>query len=342
MNANQYLLGMTLAEIISAVCELELPKFTAKQIADWIYVKRVKSIDEMTNISIRNRDVLKKHFEVGRKEPQNLQTSVDGTKKMLFETMTGQFIESVTIPEDDRLTLCVSSQVGCKMNCSFCMTGRMGFNGNLTANEILNQVYSVPDSEALSNIVFMGMGEPLDNYENVMKAIEILTADYALAWSPKRITLSTIGVLPKLKLFLDESKCHLAVSLHSPLSVQRQSLMPIEKKYASKEIVELLRNYDWSHQRRLSFEYIMFAGINDSLVYARELTRLLAGLDCRINLIRFHTIPDSEYRPADDETMIAFRDFLTAKGFISTIRASRGEDISAACGMLSTQSKKAV
>jgi len=340
MNANQYLLGMTLAEITTAVQELELPKFTAKQIADWIYVKRVKNIDEMTNISIRNRDILKKHFEVGRKEPRNLQTSTDGTKKMLFETMGGQFIESVTIPEDDRLALCVSSQIGCKMNCSFCMTGRMGFNGNLTANEILNQVYSVPDSETLSNIVFMGMGEPLDNYENVMKAIEILTADYALAWSPKRITLSTIGVLPKLKLFLDESKCHLAVSLHSPLSVQRQSLMPIEKKYASKEIVELLRNYDWSHQRRLSFEYIMFAGINDSLVYARELTRLLAGLDCRINLIRFHAIPDSEYRPADDETMIAFRDFLTAKGFICTIRASRGEDISAACGMLSTLSKK--
>ena len=339
MNANQYLLGMTLAEITSAVQELELPKFTAKQIADWIYVKRVKSIDEMTNISVRNRDVLKKHFEVGRKEPINLQTSVDGTKKMLFETMSGQFIESVTIPEDDRLTLCVSSQVGCKMNCSFCMTGKMGFNGNLSPNEILNQVYSVPDSEALSNIVFMGMGEPLDNYENVMKAIEILTADYALAWSPKRITLSTIGVLPNLKLFLDESKCHLAISLHSPLSVQRQSLMPIEKKYASKEIVELLRNYDWSHQRRLSFEYIMFAGINDSLVYARELTRLLAGLDCRINLIRFHSFPDSEYRSADDETMVAFRDFLTAKGFISTIRASRGEDISAACGMLSTESK---
>lgn len=341
MTSSTYLLGMTSAEISENIQELSLPKYTAKQIVDWVYVKRVKTIDEMTNISVRNRDVLKKRFEVGRREPQSIQTSADGTQKMLFATQNGQFIESVTIPEEDRLTLCVSSQVGCKMNCSFCMTGKMGFNGNLSVNEILNQVYSVPNAENLTNIVFMGMGEPLDNYENVMKAIEILTADYALAWSPKRITLSTIGVMPKLKRFLDESKCHLAVSLHSPLSVQRQALMPIEKTYPAAEVIELLRNYDWSHQRRLSFEYIMFSGVNDSLVYARELSKLLSGLDCRINLIRFHKIPQSELSPSDEEAMVKFRDFLTAKGFICTIRASRGEDISAACGMLSTAESNA-
>lgn len=339
--STKYFLGQTLAEISESIQELNLPKFTAKQIVDWVYVKRVKSIDEMTNISLRNRDVLKKHFAVGRVEPNNIQTSTDGTQKMLFKIADGKFIESVTIPEEERLTLCVSSQVGCKMKCDFCMTGKMGFAGNLSTNEILNQVYSIPNAENLTNIVFMGMGEPLDNYESVMKAIEILTADYALAWSPKRITLSTIGVLPNLKRFLDESKCHLAVSLHSPISVQRQLLMPVEKAYPAAEIIELLHDYDWSHQRRLSFEYIMFNGVNDAMIYARELSKLLSGLDCRINLIRFHKIPNSSFSPSDDETMIKFRDFLTSKGFICTIRTSRGEDISAACGMLSTDKSKA-
>ena len=222
---------MTLSEIQKEISELGLPKFTAKQIADWVYVKRVTGIDEMTNISIRNRDILKKCFDVGRVEPIDIKTSVDGTQKMLFPVKNGKFIESVNIPEDERLTICVSSQVGCKMDCSFCMTGKMGFLGSLTVNEILNQVYSVPDADELTNLVFMGMGEPLNNFDNVMRAIEILTADYALAWSPKRITLSTIGVIPNMKRFLDESKCHLAVSLHSPLSVQRETLMPIEKTF---------------------------------------------------------------------------------------------------------------
>lgn len=332
----QHLLGMTLTELQEAVTELGLPKYAARQIADWVYVKRVKSIDEMTNISVRNRDILKKKFDVGRVEPVDIKTSVDGTQKMLFPVKNGKFIESVNIPEDERLTICVSSQVGCKMNCSFCMTGRMGFLGSLSANEILNQVYSVPNAESITNLVFMGMGEPLNNYDNVMKAIELLTADYGLAWSPKRITLSTIGVIPNIRRFLAESKCHLAISLHSPVSSQRETLMPIEKTFKAADIIELLREHDWSHQRRLSFEYIMFDGLNDSLLYARELSRLLAGLDCRVNLIRFHKIPDSDLSPSTEETMVRFRDFLTAKGFTCTIRASRGEDIYAACGMLST------
>jgi 23S rRNA (adenine2503-C2)-methyltransferase len=329
---------MTLAEIAESVQELNLPKFTAKQIADWVYVKRVKSVDEMTNISLKNRQILSERFEIGRTEPQAVQTSADGTQKMLFPTAEGKFIETVTIPEDNRLTVCISSQVGCKMGCDFCMTGKMGFHGNLSVTEILNQVYSVPDAEKLTNLVFMGMGEPLDNYENVLKASELITAAYALAWSPRRITLSTIGLKTNLKRFLDESKCHLAVSLHNPVSEQRLAMMPVEKTMPAKSIIELLREYDWSHQRRLSFEYVMFGGINDSLLYARELSKLLSGLDCRINLIRFHVIPESNLRPSSDESMVKFRDFLTAKGFICTIRASRGEDISAACGMLATVS----
>jgi 23S rRNA (adenine2503-C2)-methyltransferase len=337
MTQKQHLLGMTLAEISESVQELGLPKFTAKQIVDWVYVKRAKSIDEMTNISLKNREILSTRFEIGRVEPQEVQTSKDGTQKMLFKTADGKFIETVTIPEDDRLTVCVSSQVGCKMNCDFCMTGKMGFRGNLSVTEILNQVYSVPDAEKLTNLVFMGMGEPLDNYENVLKASELLMSDYGLAWSPRRITLSTIGLKSDLKHFLDESKCHLAVSLHNPVSEQRLAMMPVEKSMPIKSIIEMLEEYDWSHQRRLSFEYIMFDGVNDTLLYARELAKLLSALDCRINLIRFHTIPMSNLHPSSDENMVKFRDFLTAKGFICTIRASRGEDISAACGMLSTE-----
>lgn len=333
----QPLLGLTLAEITDSVQELGLPKFTAKQIADWVYVKRVKTIGEMTNISLKNREILAQNFEVGRSQPLNVQTSADGTQKMLFKTASGKLIETVTIPEDERLTICVSSQVGCRMNCEFCMTGKMGFHESLSAAEILNQVYSVPNSENLTNLVFMGMGEPLDNYRNVKKASDLLMADYGLAWSPKRITLSTIGLKSNLRRFLDESKCHLAVSLHNPVSEQRLAMMPIEKTMPAAEVIELLREYDWSHQRRLSFEYIMFDGVNDSPLYARELAKLLAGLDCRINLIRFHVIPMSKLRPSTNENMVKFRDFLTAKGFICTIRASRGEDISAACGMLSTE-----
>jgi len=336
MEQKQYFLGMTLAEITESVQELKLPRFTAGQVADWVYLKRVKSIDEMTNISLKNREVLSEKFEVGRSEPLEVKTSVDGTQKMLFRTAGGKFIETVTIPEFDRLTICVSSQVGCRMDCDFCMTGKQGFHDNLTANEILNQVYSVPHSTDITNLVFMGMGEPLDNYKNVKKASELLMTDYGLAWSPKRITLSTIGMKSNLKRFLDESKCHLAISLHNPIPEQRLNIMPIEKSAPVASVIEMLREYDWSRQRRLSFEYIMFDGVNDSLIYARELTKLLAGLDCRINLIRFHVIPMSDLRPSTDENMIKFRDFLTAKGFISTIRASRGEDIFAACGMLST------
>ena len=342
MEQDKYLLGMTLAEIANQVELLKLPKFTAKQIADWIYVKRVTKIDEMTNISVRNRDILKKKFEVGTSLPIKTQVSEDGTQKLLFKTNKGKLIESVLIPDDERLTLCVSAQVGCKMNCDFCMTGKMGFKDNLTVNEILNQVYASPSSENLTNIVFMGMGEPLDNYENVMKSIEILTADYGLEWSPKRITVSTIGVTPKLELFLEESKCHLAISLHSPISAQRQTIMPIEKKYPIAEIIELLKKYDWSKQRRLSFEYIMFDDLNDSLIYARELTKLLSGIYCRVNLIRFHAIPGSTLKTASEETMVRFRDFLTSKGIICTIRTSRGEDISAACGMLSTEKQNEI
>lgn len=341
-DTKQTLLGMTLDEVQRLVKERNMPGFTAKQIVSWIYDKKVVSIDEMTNLSLKHRELLKEEFEVGASEPVEAMRSIDGTVKYLFRTPEGNYIESVYIPDDSRATLCVSSQVGCKMNCKFCMTGKQGFSANLTANQILNQIYSIPERDTLTNVVLMGMGEPFDNLDEVLKALNILTTEYGYKWSPKRITVSSVGLKKGLQRFLEESDCHLAISLHSPFSAQRRELMPAERAYSMTEMLGLLRDYDFSKQRRLSFEYIMFKGVNDSLMYAKELVKLLRGLDCRINLIRFHAIPNVDLEGSDMETMIAFRDYLTEHGVFTTIRASRGEDIFAACGMLSTAKQQHV
>ena len=330
------LLGMTLDELQSVVRGLGMPKFAAKQIASWLYDKKVNSIDEMTNLSLKHREALGAEYEVGGVPPVEAMHSVDGTIKYLFQVGEKNFVEAVYIPDDDRATLCVSSQVGCKMNCKFCMTGKQGFTTNLTANQILNQISSLPERDKLTNVVLMGMGEPLDNLDEVLKVLEVLTASYGYGWSPKRITLSSIGLRKGLQRFIEESDCHLAISLHSPIPSQRLDLMPAERAFSITEIVDLLKNYDFSKQRRLSFEYIVFKGVNDSMIYAKELVKLLRGVDCRINLIRFHAIPGVDLEGTDMETMVTFRDYLTSHGVFSTIRASRGEDIFAACGMLST------
>ena len=339
------LLGMTLPELKTVAKELGMPAFTGGQMAKWIYTQHVRSIDEMTNISKANRERLAEHYEIGSAAPIDCQKSVDGTIKYLFPVNCGKFndtpkfVETVYIPDNDRATLCVSSQVGCKMNCLFCQTGKQGFEGNLTARDILNQIYALPEREKLTNIVFMGQGEPMDNLDNVLRATEILTADYAYAWSPRRITVSSVGVKNKLKRFLEESECHVAISLHAPTPEIRSQLMPAERGMGIQDVVELLRNYDFSHQRRLSFEYIVFDGINDTRAHGREIIRLLHGLDCRINLIRFHQIPDVPLKGVDDTRMEALRDYLTQHGIFTTIRASRGQDIYAACGLLTTAKK---
>ena len=340
MTEKKHLLGMTLDELKVVTKECNLPSFAAKQIADWLYKKKVIFVDEMSNISLTNRKLLSDKFDIGRSVSVENQRSIDGTVKYLFKTDTGKFIESVMIPEDDRATLCVSSQVGCKMNCLFCMTGKQGFNGQLSSNEIINQLLSVDETNSLTNVVFMGMGEPLDNYEELSKALEIITADYGLGWSPKRITVSTTGVTPKLKRFLDESTAHLAVSLHTPFADQRLTIMPVEKAFPLQGVLDLLKEYDWTKQRRLSFEYIMFDNFNDSLEHAKELLRLVKGFNCRVNLIRFHAIPNVDLKTSTKAKMESFRDFLTSKGITCTIRSSRGEDIFAACGMLSTEKSK--
>ena len=330
------LIGMTLAQLQQVAMENGMPMFTAKQIADWLYVKQVGSIDDMTNISLKFRSKLSENYEVSLQAPSHAAASSDGTVKYLFPVRDGHYVEAVYIPDGDRATLCISSQVGCKMGCVFCMTGRQHYTASLAAGEILNQILSLPGKENLTNVVFMGMGEPLDNLENVLAVQEILTSPWGMGWSPKRITISTVGLRRELKQLIEGCECHIAVSLHAPTPEKRRELIPAEKAFSMTEMLEVLSRYDFSHQRRLSFEYTMFEGVNDSLEDARLLVKALHGLSCRVNLIRFHAIPDSPLRPVSEERMTEFRDWLTNHGVFTTIRASRGEDIWAACGMLST------
>lgn len=336
----EILLGKTPSELKEAALKAGLPSYAGKQLAQWIYARRVRSFDEMTNISKAGREKLKEMYDLGVVLPSACQESSDGTRKYLFPVGEGNAVEAVMIPDDDRKTLCVSSQAGCRMGCRFCMTGRQGFHGNLSVSLILSQFIAIDESAGLTNAVFMGMGEPLDNFDNVMKAIEVLTAEWGFAWSPKRITLSTIGVIPALKKYLDGCRCHVAVSLHNPFGEERALMMPVQKAWDIREVVELLRQYDFTGQRRVSFEYTMFKGLNDDKRHADALVRLLRGLECRVNLIRFHKIPDAPYDSSPAFIMENFRDRISNQGITCTIRASRGEDILAACGMLAGEHRK--
>jgi len=331
------LFGKTLAELQQVAEELGLPKFTARQMADWLYKKEVASVEEMTNLSKKARELLNEKYELGLTQPAKIQASTDGTKKYLFPTYQQKFIETAMIPERDRTTVCVSSQVGCKMGCLFCMTGKQGFQGQLTAGEIVNQIKSIEEASEVSNIVYMGMGEPFDNLDEVLKSIEILTANWGFAMSPRRITVSTIGIIPAMLKFLQESEAHLAVSLHTPFNDERRNLMPVEVAYPIEEVLAEIKNWDFGRQRRVSFEYILFEGLNDSPRHVKELARLLSGLKCRINLIRFHPVPGTPLKSPGEETIQRFKDELNQKGIFTTIRASRGQDIYAACGLLSTK-----
>ena len=345
----QSLSGMTPTELEAVVAELGQPRFVAKQLGQWLYQKQIFSFDEMTNVSKKVRELLSERYELGRSKPVRKSVSKDGTVKYLFAVAEGRTVESVYIPDGDRATLCVSSQVGCKMGCRFCMTGRQGFEANLSAGEILNQIYALPEFERLTNIVFMGQGEPFDNTDAVMRSLEILTAEWGLAWSPKRITVSTVGVMRGLQRFLRDSHCNLAISLHFAFANDRAEHMPAQKPYPIEDVVEMLRHEDFcrdsdednpregSHQRRLSFEYILFEGLNDKVHHLDRIVKLLRGLDCRVNLIPFHRIPDSPYRGATPDKLMRTRNYLTSKGVFTTVRASRGEDIEAACGLLNTR-----
>ena len=341
MPRHEYLYGQTLPQLEALCNRLEMPRFAAKQIARWLYDKHATTIEAMSDLSARHRALLAETYEVGLTAPEKVSISTDGTKKYLYRTSQNHFIESAYIPDGDRATLCISSQAGCRMGCRFCATGRQGLQHSLSTNEILNQIESLPERERLTNVVFMGMGEPLDNLDSLLPALEVLTSAWGFGWSPTRITVSTAGVASRLERFLEATQVHLAVSLHNPFPHERAEIMPIEKAWPIREVVEILRRYDFTHQRRVSFEYIVMSGLNDSPRHSRELCRLLDGIKCRINLIRFHKIPGSPYFSPDDRAMIAFRDALTAKGIHTTIRTSRGEDIQAACGLLSTAQNEA-
>lgn len=343
------LLGKTLIELQTIAQEVGLPRFAGKQLAEWIYIRRATSFDEMTNISLKGREALKANYTIGRHLPVAEAISKDGTKKYLFQ-IGEQYIESVYIPDDDRATLCVSTQAGCKMGCKFCMTGTLGFHGHLTATDILNQIFSIPDADKLTNIVYMGEGEPMDNLDNVLRSLEVMTSAWGCAWSPKRITVSSVGIIKGLRRYIEECDCHLAISLHNPFAIDRQGVMPVEKANQLSDVIALLKQYDWSRQRRISFEYICWGGVNDTPKHANELLRILKGLDCRINLIRFHASPQNEDAPqhsstpslcsSNEQQMEWMRDYLTERGITTTIRRSRGEDILAACGMLVNALKK--
>ena len=335
---------MTTSELRAVASKLGLPAFTGSQMAKWLYEKHVGSIDEMTNLSKAARQQLAEEYTVGAMPPLTSLQSADGTIKYLFPVRcsdgcdtTTKYVETVYIPDGERATLCVSSQVGCKMNCLFCQTGKQGFQGNLSAGDIINQILNLPEYETLSNFVFMGMGEPMDNYDNIMRVLEIMTADWGLAMSPTRITVSTAGVIPNMKRFINESKCNLAISLHSPFHNERAKIMPVEKTYPINEVIHAIRQHDWSGQRRVSFEYIVFKGLNDTPKHINELARQIGSLRCRVNLIRFHAIPNIDLQSPSMDDMVRFRDKLNDKGIIATIRASRGQDIDAACGLLSTK-----
>jgi 23S rRNA (adenine2503-C2)-methyltransferase len=330
------LFGKTLDELVLIVREKGLPAFSGKQIADRLYGNGISDINEITGLSKKAREMLSSEYEIGLYPPANVQISSDGTKKYLYRLQSGNSIESVFIPESEsgRATLCISSQAGCRMGCSFCMTARQGLKANLTSGEILNQIWSLPEKDRLTNVVYMGMGEPTDNIDEVLKSLEIMTSAYGAGWSHKRITVSTIGILPGLEKFLKHSRCRLAISLHSPFDEERRKLIPMQKAFPIKDILKLIGNNEYM-QRRISFEYIMFADVNDSLKHAAALVKLLSGKDLRINLIRFHKIPDCSLSPSGETTMENFKNYLNAKGLLTTIRSSRGEDIFAACGMLS-------
>jgi len=331
------LYGHTLSELAEICKEEGLPSFTAKQIADWLYKKEISSIDGMTNLSLKTREQLEEKYEIGLSAPVNVQQSKDGTKKYLFVTKTNSFIESAYIPETERATLCVSTQAGCKMGCLFCMTGKQGFQGNLSTNEILNQFRSIPEYRTVSNLVYMGMGEPFDNLVNVLSSLEILTSEWGYAWSPKRITVSSVGIIPSMITFLEKSNCHLAISLHNPFDDERRQLMPVQNAYPIQKVIAEIKKADFGRQQRVSFEYIMFDGINDTDRHVKELVKLLGGLKCRVNLIRFHSIEGTPMKGTPDSRIIEFRNALTSKGIFTTVRASRGQDIQAACGLLSTK-----
>ncbi|GIW54351.1 MAG: dual-specificity RNA methyltransferase RlmN [Nitrospiraceae bacterium] len=321
------------------VRSLGLPRYRARQILRWLYQSRVRDIQSMTDLSKQERTVLSGCTAIRRLESTGVLTSEDGTKKFLFRLQDGRSVESVLIPDEGRLTLCVSTQIGCTLDCSFCLTGTMGLHRNLKPHEIVDQVLSVQDHldtrETLTNLVFMGMGEPLANVEAVSEAIDRLTnRTWGLGFSSRRITVSTAGLAPRLK-EMASLGVNLAVSLNATTDEQRDRLMPaVNRIYPLRELMAACRDYPLPPRRRLTFEYVLLAGLNDSRDDAKRLAILIRGIRCKVNLIPFNEFPGSEFKRPSEETVLAFQSVLKQAGFEVFVRKSKGRDVLGACGQL--------
>jgi len=323
------------------VASLGKEKFRARQIMKWIYQQGASTFEEMTNLSKEFRADMEKRARIGNLEMVRTETAADGTKKLLFRLDDGLFIESVLIPGRNHWTACISTQAGCAMGCRFCMTGRQGLKRNLRPSEITGQMTMLrrhtPEGPAVKNIVLMGMGEPLANYENTVKAIRILTSDFGLGFSSRKITVSTCGLAPKIVQLGKEVCVNLAISLNAPDDKRRDELMPVNRTYPIQELLRACRDYPMPGRRMLTFEYILMAGLNDSPADAEKLARLLGDLRCKLNLIAFNEFPGSDYRMPTPEAVSAFQQILLDRHFTAIVRASHGRDILAACGQLSGQ-----
>ena len=327
------------------------PRYRAKQIETWIYRHGAHSYRECTNLPASLIATLTDAFPLGATPHRTVQISSDETRKYLFPVggnqqsrgdepgSTGhrqQTIEAALIPEGKRLTLCLSTQVGCRRACTFCQTGRQGFHGNLETADILNQYHSLPERSNVTNIVYMGMGEPLDNPEAVLESLDTLTDPHRYALSPRRITLSTVGIHPALEEFLRRSPVNLAISIHNPFPEERRLIMPVERDHPIEKTLDLIRSTREDRKRRITFEYTLFDGVNDTQRHARELARVLGGLSTRVNLIAFHQFDTTRLKPTPRKSIERFAEWLRERGVRTFIRASRGQDIEAACGMLWT------
>ncbi len=321
---------------------LEMPRYRANQIAEWLYRHHADSLDQMTNVSLTDRRRIAELAEVRVSSPTECKVSADGTKKYAFATDGGDVVESALIPEGERMTLCISSQVGCRVGCAFCATGAMRLRGNLSAGEILNQYRSIPEREHITNVVYMGMGEPLDNLNAVVDSVELLTSPHGYGLSNRRVTLSTVGKPAPLARFLKRCDVRLAVSLHTPFQQQRRELMPGTRGYDLNELVTMLRERAREDRRRVSFEYVMLHDINDSLSHADATAQLLSGMHTRVNLIPFHPWPGNDMQPSSPARIERFRAQLERHGLTATVRATRGLDIEAACGLLATRRPQTV
>jgi 23S rRNA (adenine2503-C2)-methyltransferase len=333
------ILNMTRQQLAGWLAEQGIAAYRAGQILKWVYRRQTDDFAAMSDIAKEVRALLPQHFRIPRLEVRTVQTSTDGTRKFLFGLADGESVESVLIPERDHFTLCVSSQVGCAQNCRFCLTAQSKLRRNLTGGEILAQVrdirHGLPAPERLSNLVFMGMGEPLANLENLLRALEILLdSDVGLGFAARRVTVSTAGLVPQMLEFGRRSRASLAVSLNAADNETRSRLMPINARYPLEELLEACRSYPLPPGRRITFEYILIKGVNDSPEDARRLARRLHPIRCKINLIPFNPHEGSGFERPSEEAILAFQEVLLGKHFTVIVRQSKGQDISAACGQL--------